>query len=102
MPRPSALVLAAARALCAGIGLFGHARADEIQPDRPEITESARLVPRGRFQLETGLTCLEGEPRGRVPAHGQRQPFDFDLEMNAGAVALERLAMLRRRCPVWC
>jgi len=67
MSRPSALVLAAALALCAGIGLPGHARPDEIQPDRPEITESARLVPRGSFQLETGITfSKESRAGGRA------------------------------------
>ena len=67
MSRPSALVFATALALCAGIGFPGHARADEIQPDRPEITESARLVPRGSFQLETGLTfSKESRAGGRA------------------------------------
>jgi hypothetical protein len=39
-------------------GLAGAAASEEIQPDRPEVTESARLVPRGAFQLETGFVFL--------------------------------------------
>ena len=35
-------------------GFASAAWAEEIQPDRPEVTESARLVPRGSVQLETG------------------------------------------------
>jgi Putative MetA-pathway of phenol degradation len=31
------------------------AAAEEIQSDRPEVTESARLLPRGTAQLETGF-----------------------------------------------
>jgi hypothetical protein len=51
-----ALALLLAPALAAGAG------ADEIQPDRPEVTESARLVPAGTVQLETGLV-FSGESR---------------------------------------
>ena len=42
-------------ALLLATGLVGAAASEEIQPDRPEVTESARLVPRGAFQLETGF-----------------------------------------------
>jgi hypothetical protein len=52
LPRPALLF---ALALLLAPGRPGAARAEEIQPDRPETTESARLVPRGSFQLETGI-----------------------------------------------
>lgn len=65
MYRPSAPRFAAALALCAIVGLPGHAWAGEIQPDRPEITESARLVPPGSLQLETGLTFSKESRAGR-------------------------------------
>ena len=39
--------------------------AEEISPDRPEITESARLVPRGAVQLESGVE-LSKERRARA------------------------------------
>lgn len=43
------------------------ALAAEIEPDRPELTESAKLVPRGAVQLETGLS-FSRERQGGVAA----------------------------------
>jgi hypothetical protein len=40
-------------------------RAEEISPDRPEVTESAKLVPRGAVQLESGM-ALSRERRAAV------------------------------------
>jgi len=68
MSRPSVLILAVVLALGAVVGHPDHARPDEIQPDRPEITESARLVPRGSVQLETGLTYSKESRAGRRAA----------------------------------
>lgn len=65
MFRPSALVIVTAFALGAVIGRPDPARSEEIQPDRPEVTESARLVPRGSLQLETGLTFSKESRAGR-------------------------------------
>jgi hypothetical protein len=53
-----------------GLGCAATAVAEEIQPDRPEVTESARLVPRGGFQLETGLVVsrqrFAGQPAQEI------------------------------------
>jgi Putative MetA-pathway of phenol degradation len=43
------------------------ARAEEIQPDRPEVTESARLVPPRTVQLETGVLVSRQRTAG-LPA----------------------------------
>jgi hypothetical protein len=44
--------------------------AERLEPDRPELTESAKLVPRGSFQLETGVALSKergaGEPTERT------------------------------------
>src|SRR5215467_5329353 len=45
----------AAIALCVIVSATNTTAAEEIQPDRPEVTESARLLPRGAAQLETGF-----------------------------------------------
>jgi hypothetical protein len=59
-----ALVLAALLAVSAPPPL---ALAAEIEPDRPELTESAKLVPRGAVQLESGL-AFSRERRGGLEA----------------------------------
>lgn len=45
------------------------AKADPIVTDRPDFTESAQTVPRGRTQIETGMTFTRtgnGKERGRA------------------------------------
>src|SRR5215470_189482 len=45
----------AATALFVIVSATNTTAAEEIQSDRPEVTESARLLPRGTAQLETGF-----------------------------------------------
>jgi Putative MetA-pathway of phenol degradation len=52
---PAALAHIPWLALLLMIALAGATAGEEIQPDRPEVTESARLVPRSSLQLETGF-----------------------------------------------
>jgi hypothetical protein len=88
MRRP--LVLAAALSALCACAASSAARAEEIQPDRPEITESARLVPRGSFQLETGITISKesraGERAEKVLGSeadlriGLARNFELDIE----------------------
>ena len=40
--------------------------AAEIEPDRPELTESAKLVPRGAVQLESGVAFSRERHAGEV------------------------------------
>ena len=68
-----------ALALLLGPGGAAAARAGEIQPDRPEITESARLVPRGSFQLETGLAFSRESRAGETAEH--RLDTEADLRI---------------------
>jgi Putative MetA-pathway of phenol degradation len=72
-------VLILALALLLGLGIPEVARAGEIQPDRPEITESARLVPAASFQLETGLVYSK-ESRAGESAE-QRLGSEADLRI---------------------
>jgi hypothetical protein len=73
------------------------ARAAEIEPDRPEVTESARLVPRGALQLESGL-AYSRERRGGRPTDETfeaeadlRIGVSHDLELNLGWSPLVRV-----------
>jgi hypothetical protein len=71
--------------------------AAEIAPDRPELTESAKLVPRGAVQLEAGV-ALSGE---RHAERGTEKRFEsvadlrigvaHDLELNLGWEPLVRV-----------
>ena len=61
--------------------LPGAVRAEEIQPDRPETTDSARLVPRGTYQLETGIT-ISRERRAGMTAE---QTFGSEAVLRIGA-----------------
>ena len=53
--------------------------AAEIEPDRPEVTESAKLVPRGAVQLESGA-ALSRERRAGVAAENTVQ-IEADLRI---------------------
>ena len=73
------------------------ALAAEIEPDRPELTESARLVPRGVVQLEAGLEYSR-ERQGGQPAEktfaseaNLRIGLGRDVELNLGWQPLVRV-----------
>lgn len=55
------------------------ALAAQIEPDRPELTESAKLVPRGSVQLETGA-AFSKERRAGEPAE-KRLELEADLRI---------------------
>src|SRR5438105_13316446 len=64
--------------------------AAEIDPDRPEVTESAKLVPRGAVQLESGVV-FSGERRADLAAERTfqveadlRLGVAHDIELNLG------------------
>lgn len=73
------------------------ARAAEIEPDRPEVTESARLVPRGALQLESGLAYSRERRGGRPTEETFEAEADLriglwhDLELNLGWSPLVRV-----------
>ncbi len=54
--------------------------AEEIQPDRPEQTESAKLVPRGAVQLESGL-LFSRERRAGLTAE---KTFEAEADLRVG------------------
>ena len=54
--------------------------AAEINPDRPEVTESAKLVPRGAVQLESGV-ALSRERRADVTAE---RTFQIEGDLRIG------------------
>ena len=54
--------------------------AAEIDPDRPELTESAKLVPRGAVQLESGLV-FSRERRGGMTAE---KTFEAEADLRIG------------------
>jgi hypothetical protein len=66
------------------------ARAADIEPDRPELTESAKLVPRGAVQLESGLAFSRERRAGREAEKTFEAEGDLrigvlrDLELNLG------------------
>jgi hypothetical protein len=71
--------------------------AAEVDPDRPEVTESAKLVPRGAVQLESGV-ALSRERRAGVVAERTFQieadlriGVAHDLELNLGWEPLVRV-----------
>ncbi|HEY7039176.1 MAG TPA: transporter [Methylomirabilota bacterium] len=67
-------------AILLAVSAAPRARAAEIEPDRPELTESARLVPRGAFQLESGLSYSR-ERRGGRPAE---KTFEAETDLRIG------------------
>jgi len=71
--------------------------AAEIDPDRPELTESAKLVPRGAVQLESGV-AFSRERRGGLGAEKTleveadlRIGVSRDIELNLGWSPLVRV-----------
>jgi hypothetical protein len=56
------------------------AHAEEIQPDRPEVTESANLVPKGSVQLETGLVFASQ----RAAASPTQRTFGIEADLRIG------------------
>jgi hypothetical protein len=54
--------------------------ADPLEPDRPELTESAKLVPRGSVQLETGI-ALSKERRAGEPTE---RTFEVEADLRIG------------------
>ncbi|HEY3097856.1 MAG TPA: transporter [Methylomirabilota bacterium] len=54
--------------------------AAEVEPDRPEVTESAKLVPRGALQLESGV-ALSRERRAGVAAE---RTFQIEADLRIG------------------
>ena len=67
-------------ALLLATGRVGAAASEEIQPDRPEVTESARLVPRGAFQLETGFV-FSGQRSAGMPTE---RIFGIEADLRIG------------------
>ena len=71
--------------------------AEEIQPDRPEQTESARLVPRGAVQLESGLVFSRERRAGLTAEKTFAAEADLrigvarSLELNVGWEPLVRV-----------
>jgi len=98
-PRPIAL-WRLALAVVLAISTVGRALAGSIEPDRPELTESARLVPRGSLQLETGV-AFSGERRA---ATSTEHRFDTEADLRIGVtrqieVDLEGEPFVRVRGP---
>ena len=56
------------------------ALAAEIEPDRPELTESAKLVPRGAVQMESGLASS----RERRAGLATQKTFEADADFRIG------------------
>jgi outer membrane putative beta-barrel porin/alpha-amylase len=54
--------------------------AQEIDPDRPELTESAKLVPRGSVQLESGV-AYSREHRGGLATE---RTFEVEADLRIG------------------
>src|SRR5262245_12773307 len=93
---PRRLALAALLALSA----VGPAHAASIEPDRPELTESARLVPRGSLQLESGVVFSSERRAGTSTEH----TFDIEADLRIGVtrhleVDLEGEPFVRVRGP---
>jgi hypothetical protein len=63
------------------VGLFvATAGAADIEPDRPEVTESAKLLRKGFVQLESGLV-FSRERRGGLPAE---KTFEVEADLRIG------------------
>jgi Putative MetA-pathway of phenol degradation len=54
--------------------------AADIEPDRPEVTESAKLVPRGAVQLESGVAWL----RERQAGVASERTFQIEADLRIG------------------
>ncbi len=69
---------------CALLGLWPVAAlAQDINPDRPDLTTSAELVPAGALQLETGLEY----ERERIGGGPTRQQLTVQAALRAGLLA---------------
>jgi hypothetical protein len=95
------------------------ANVPEMVTDRPDFTESASVVPRGRVQLEAGYTYARDEDAGVLAAHSYPEALarigvvDDRLELRLGQSVLttrSRFGMTRslnrsagncraKRCP---
>jgi hypothetical protein len=80
-PRISRAAVRAARLLVVIVllAIASVGVAEEIQPDRPELTESARLVPRGAVQLEAGMAL--SQERRAATATEKRVESETDLRI---------------------
>jgi hypothetical protein len=89
--------LLAAAALLVSVGPALGAEDDVIDPDRPDVTNSAKTVGRGRVQLETGVlyerTRLAASPAERRMAieAALRVGLTESLELDIGAEPIVRL-----------
>ena len=88
---------ALAAALLVLMASVSSALAAEIESDRPELTESAKLVPRGAVQLETGLEYSRerqaGQPTEKTFGIGGdlRIGLGSGVELNVGWQPLVRV-----------
>ena len=88
---------AVSAALLVLMASVSSALAAEIESDRPELTESAKLVPRGAVQLETGLEYSRerqaGQPTEKTFGIGGdlRIGLGRDVELNVGWQPLVRV-----------
>ena len=79
-------------ALCAAPSI-----AAEIEVDRPELTESAKLVPRGAIQLESGIAFSRERQAGLAPERTFQAEADLriglarNVELNLGWDPLVRV-----------
>lgn len=73
------------------------ALAAEIESDRPELTESAKLVPRGAVQMESGVAYSRERRAGRATEKTFEAGADFrigvtrSVELNLGWDPLVRV-----------
>ena len=70
---------ALALALTTSLVALPAAAEDEIEPDRPEQTESAKLVPRGAVQLESGVAISRERRAGKASEFMLESEADFRI-----------------------
>jgi hypothetical protein len=93
---PTAILLLVA-ALLLVISSAPLTLAAEIEPDRPELTESAKLVPAGAVQLEAGVAFSRERRAGLAPEKTFEAEADLrigvsrDIELNLGWAPLVRV-----------
>jgi outer membrane putative beta-barrel porin/alpha-amylase len=68
-------------ALLTALSTAGHALAEEIQTDRPELTDSAKLVHAGSVQLEAGVAFS----RTRRASASAEHALDVEANLRIGA-----------------
>jgi hypothetical protein len=76
----SVSVLRLVGAVVLAVASLQPAVAQEIDPDRPELTESAKLVPRGAVQLESGV----GYSRERRGGLAAERTFEAEADLRIG------------------